>query len=95
MFPAASVPVNVGRPRSVRLLNPEGLVPRAVRELKRRFPELGLLTDVALDPFTTHGQDGLLDDTGYVLNDETVEVLAQQALLQAEAGVDIVAPSCR
>jgi porphobilinogen synthase len=73
--------------------NPEGLVPRAVRELKRRFPELGLLTDVALDPFTTHGQDGLLDDTGYILNDETVAVLQQQALVQAQAGVDIVAPS--
>ena len=74
-------------------LNAEGLVPRVVRELKRRFPELGVLTDVALDPFTSHGQDGLLDDTGYVLNDETVEVLTQQALVQAEAGVDIVAPS--
>jgi porphobilinogen synthase len=74
-------------------LNPDGLVPRAVRELKRRFPGLGLLTDVALDPFTSHGQDGLLDDTGYVLNDETVAVLTQQALLQAQAGVDIVAPS--
>ncbi|HRP30224.1 MAG TPA: porphobilinogen synthase, partial [Burkholderiaceae bacterium] len=74
-------------------LNADGLVPRVVRDLKRRFPELGLLTDVALDPFTSHGQDGLLDDTGYVLNDETVEVLTQQALLQAEAGVDIVAPS--
>jgi porphobilinogen synthase len=73
--------------------NPEGLVPRAVRELKKRFPELGLLTDVALDPFTSHGQDGLLDDTGYILNDETVEVLTRQALVQAEAGVDIVAPS--
>ena len=73
--------------------NPEGLVPRVVRELKRRFPQLGLLTDVALDPFTTHGQDGLIDDSGYILNDETVEVLAQQALVQAEAGVDIVAPS--
>jgi porphobilinogen synthase len=73
--------------------NPAGLVPRAVRELKSRFPELGLLTDVALDPFTTHGQDGLIDETGYVLNDETVEVLKQQALLQAQAGVDIVAPS--
>jgi len=73
--------------------NPEGLVPRAVRELKRRFPELGLLTDVALDPFTSHGQDGLLDDTGYILNDATVEVLTKQALVQAEAGVDIVAPS--
>ena len=73
--------------------NPEGLVPRTVRELKRRFPELGVLTDVALDPFTSHGQDGLLDDTGYILNDETVAVLRQQALVQAEAGVDIVAPS--
>jgi porphobilinogen synthase len=73
--------------------NPDGLVPRAVRELKKRFPGLGLLTDVALDPFTTHGQDGLLDDSGYILNDETVAVLQQQALVQAEAGVDIVAPS--
>ena len=73
--------------------NPDGLVPRAVRELKSRFPELGLLTDVALDPFTTHGQDGLIDETGYVLNDETIAVLRQQALVQAGAGVDIVAPS--
>ncbi len=73
--------------------NPEGLVPRVVRELKKRFPELGVMTDVALDPFTTHGQDGLPDDNGYILNDETVEVLIQQALCQAEAGVDIVAPS--
>jgi porphobilinogen synthase len=73
--------------------NPEGLVPRAVRALKDRFPQLGLLTDVALDPFTSHGQDGLLDDTGYILNDETVAVLRRQALVQAEAGVDIVAPS--
>ena len=73
--------------------NPDGLVPRAVRELKRRFPQLALLTDVALDPYTSHGQDGLLDDTGYILNDETVAVLCQQALVQAEAGVDIVAPS--
>ena len=74
-------------------LNPEGLVPRALRELKKRFPELGLMTDVALDPFTSHGQDGLLDATGYILNDETVAVLVQQALVQAEAGCDIVAPS--
>jgi porphobilinogen synthase len=73
--------------------NSEGLVPRAVRELKRRFPGLGVMTDVALDPFTSHGQDGLLDETGYILNDETVEVLVRQALTQAEAGVDIVAPS--
>jgi porphobilinogen synthase len=74
-------------------LNPDGLVPRAVAELKRRFPELGLMTDVALDPFTTHGQDGLIDADGYVLNDETVTVLTQQAIVQAHAGVDIVAPS--
>jgi porphobilinogen synthase len=74
-------------------LNADGLVPRAVRELKKRFPELGVLTDVALDPYTSHGQDGVIDDTGYVLNDETVKILAQQAALQAEAGVDIVAPS--
>ena len=77
--------------------NPEGLVPRVVRELKKRFPELGVLTDVALDPYTTHGQDGLLDPDpeagGYILNDDTVAVLTQQALMQAEAGVDIVAPS--
>jgi porphobilinogen synthase len=64
-----------------------------VRELKARFPTLALLTDVALDPFTSHGQDGLLDDTGYILNDVTVEMLTQQALVQAQAGVDIVAPS--
>ncbi len=73
--------------------NPEGLVPRAVRALKQRFAELGVLTDVALDPYTTHGQDGLIDADGYVLNDETVAVLKQQALIQAQAGVDIVAPS--
>jgi porphobilinogen synthase len=73
--------------------NSQGLVPRAVRELKQRFPGLGVMTDVALDPFTSHGQDGLLDETGYILNDETVEVLVRQALTQAEAGVDIVAPS--
>jgi porphobilinogen synthase len=74
-------------------LNAEGLVPRAVRELKARFPQLALLTDVALDPFTSHGQDGLIDDSGYILNDETIVVLAKQAQLQAQAGVDIVAPS--
>ena len=80
-------------PDGIEALNPEGLVPRAVRELKRRFPELGLMTDVALDPFTSHGQDGLLDDQGHILNDETVAVLVRQAQLQAQAGVDIVAPS--
>jgi porphobilinogen synthase len=73
--------------------NPEGLIPHVVRELKRRFPELGVMTDVALDPYTSHGQDGLLGANGYILNDETLEALVQQALTQAEAGVDIVAPS--
>ena len=74
-------------------LNPEGLVPTVVRELKKRFPGLGVLTDVALDPYTSHGQDGLLDADGHIVNDETVAVLVRQALVQAEAGVDIVAPS--
>ena len=80
-------------PDGIEATNPQGLVPRAVRELKSRFPELGILTDVALDPFTSHGQDGVLDDHGYVLNDETTAILLKQALVQAEAGVDIVAPS--
>jgi len=73
--------------------NPEGLAQRAVRAVKTNFPELGVITDVALDPFTTHGQDGLIDDNGYVLNDETVDVLVRQALSHAQAGADIVAPS--
>ncbi len=73
--------------------NPEGIAQRAVRALKQTFPELGVMTDVALDPFTSHGQDGLLDETGYVMNDETVEVLVRQALSHAEAGADVVAPS--
>jgi porphobilinogen synthase len=80
-------------PDGQEALNPDGLVPRVVRALKLHFPELGVMTDVALDPFTSHGQDGLLDETGYILNDETVEVLVKQALTQAQAGVDIVAPS--
>jgi len=74
-------------------LNPEGLVPKAVRALKARFPDLGVITDIALDPYTSHGQDGLIDDCGYVLNDETVAVLVQQAQIHAEAGADVVAPS--
>ncbi len=73
--------------------NPDGLVPRVVRALKQRFPELGIITDIALDPYTIHGQDGLIDGGGYVLNDETVAVLAKQALTHAEAGADVVAPS--
>jgi porphobilinogen synthase len=73
--------------------NPEGLAQRAARALKEAVPEMGVITDVALDPFTTHGQDGLIDESGYVMNDETVEVLIQQALSHAEAGADVVAPS--
>jgi porphobilinogen synthase len=80
-------------PDGAEAINPDGLVPRAVRALKKAFPELGVLTDVALDPYTSHGQDGLLDDTGYIVNDQTVQVLVKQALAQAAAGVDIVAPS--
>jgi len=73
--------------------NPDGLVPRAIQEIKSRFPEMGVISDVALDPYTSHGQDGLIDESGYVMNDETVEVLVKQAMCHAEAGVDIVAPS--
>ena len=73
--------------------NPDGLVQNAVRALKSRFPELGVITDVALDPYTTHGQDGIIDDSGYVINEATVEVLCRQALSHAEAGADVVAPS--
>jgi len=80
-------------PGAEEAFNPKGLVPRCVRELKRRFPEMGVITDIALDPYTTHGQDGLIDDSGYVINDETLVVLEKQALAHAEAGVDIVAPS--
>jgi porphobilinogen synthase len=77
----------------IEATNPEGLVPRAVRELKRNFPELGIMTDVALDPYTTHGQDGLPDENGYIVNEKTIAMLTRQALAQAEAGVDVVAPS--
>jgi len=77
----------------VEATNPEGLVPRAVRELKRHFPELGIMTDVALDPYTTHGQDGLPDENGYIVNEKTIEMLIKQSLAQAAAGVDVVAPS--
>jgi porphobilinogen synthase len=73
--------------------NPDGLAQRAVRALRNEFPDLGIMTDVALDPFTTHGQDGLVDETGYIINDETVEVLIKQALSHAEAGAQVVSPS--
>jgi porphobilinogen synthase len=91
LFPV--IDASLKTPDGREAMNPQGLVPRVVRKLKQEFPELGVMTDVALDPFTSHGQDGLLDETGYILNDETVEVLVKQALTQAEAGVDIVAPS--
>src|SRR6476620_9733040 len=77
----------------IEATNPEGLVPRAVRELKRQFPQLGIMTDVALDPYTTHGQDGLPDENGYIVNEKTIAMLTRQALAQADAGVDVVAPS--
>jgi len=91
LFPVIAAPLKT--PDGIEATNPDGLVPRAVRELKKRFPELGILTDVALDPYTSHGQDGVLNAHGYVLNDETCAILTKQALTQAEAGVDIVAPS--
>ena len=80
-------------PDGIEATNPDGLVPRAVRALKQAFPDLGILTDVALDPYTSHGQDGLIDDNGYVINDITTDMLVRQALTQAQAGVDVVAPS--
>ncbi|AST33413.2 porphobilinogen synthase [Ralstonia solanacearum] len=91
LFPV--IEPNLKTPDGIEATNANGLIPRAVKALKVRFPELGILTDVALDPYTSHGQDGVLDDTGYVLNEETVDILTRQALVQAEAGVDIVAPS--
>jgi porphobilinogen synthase len=74
-------------------LDEDGLIPRAIKYIKQRFPELGIITDIALDPYTTHGQDGLIDDNGYVLNDETIAILSKQALLYAQSGCDVVAPS--
>jgi porphobilinogen synthase len=91
LFPV--VDASLKTPDGCEAFNPQGLIPRVVAELKNRFPSLGVMTDVALDPYTSHGQDGLLDDTGYIVNDETVALLVQQALCQAAAGVDIVAPS--
>ncbi|HXZ55437.1 MAG TPA: porphobilinogen synthase [Burkholderiales bacterium] len=91
LFP--SIEPALKTPDGKEATNPEGLVPRVIALLKKRFPELGVMTDVALDPYTSHGQDGLIDDEGYILNDETLAVLERQALVQAHAGVDIVAPS--
>ena len=91
LFPVISS--HLKTPDGKEAANPLGLIPHVVSTLKKHFPNLGIMTDVALDPYTSHGQDGLLDETGYILNDITVEVLTQQALTQANAGVDIVAPS--
>jgi len=91
LFPVISS--HLKTPDGKEATNPNGLVPQVVTALKKHFPELGVMTDVALDPYTSHGQDGLLDDEGYILNDPTLAVLTQQALTQAQAGVDIVAPS--
>ena len=91
LFPV--IDTSLKTPDGREATNAKGLVPRVVKSLKQHFPNLGVMTDVALDPFTSHGQDGLLDDSGYIMNDPTVEVLVQQALTQADAGVDIVAPS--
>ena len=91
LFPVT--PDNKKSDNASEAYNPEGLAQRSVRALKKAFPELGIITDVALDPFTIHGQDGLINEDGYVINDETITVLVKQALSHAEAGVDIVAPS--
>jgi porphobilinogen synthase len=91
IFPA--IDSSVKTPDGREAFNPKGLVPRAIAALKKRFPELGIMADVALDPYTTHGQDGVIDATGYILNDATLDILVRQALAEAAAGVDIVAPS--
>lgn len=91
LFP--SIDDSLKTPDGSEAANPNGLIPRVVRSLKKEFPDLGIMTDVALDPYTTHGQDGLIDETGYILNDETIEMLVKQMLTHAEAGADIVAPS--
>ena len=91
LFPV--IDASLKTPDGKEAFNPNGLIPNAVRELKKRFPNLGIMTDVALDPYTSHGQDGVLDEQGRILNDETAAILVKQAVAQAEAGVDIVAPS--
>src|SRR6185436_14484692 len=90
LFPA--IEPSLKTPDGIEAANPRGLIPRTVKALKERFPELGIMCDVALDPYTSHGQDGVIDEAGYILNDETIAILERQALTQAEAGVDIVAP---
>ncbi len=91
LFPV--IDTSLKTPGAEEAFNSDGLVPRCIREVKSRFPEIGIITDIALDPYTSHGQDGLVDDSGYVLNDETIAVLEKQALTHSEAGADVVAPS--
>src|SRR3954469_60579 len=91
LFPA--IDSRLKTPDGREAFNPKGLIPRAIAALKKRFPELGVMTDVALDPYTSHGQDGVIDESGYILNDDTLDILVKQALAQAAAAVDIVAPS--
>ena len=91
LFP--SIDASLKTPDGIEACNPDGLIPRVIRSIKQEFPELGVLCDVALGPYTSHGQDGVIDENGYVLNEPTVEILRQQALVQAEAGADYVAPS--
>ena len=91
LFPA--IDPSLKTPDGSEATNPDGLIPRVIRAIKKAYPELGVMCDVALDPYTTHGQDGLIDQTGYILNDETVQMLIGQALAQARAGADVVAPS--
>jgi porphobilinogen synthase len=91
LFPA--IEPSLKTPDGTEATNPEGLIPRVVAAIKARFPELGVMTDVALDPYTSHGQDGVLDESGYIVNDLTLDVLERQALTHAHSGVDIVAPS--
>ncbi len=91
LFPV--IDASLKTPDGIEAANPDGLIPRVIKMIKAKYPELGVMCDVALDPYTTHGQDGLIDETGYILNDETVAMLIRQALTQAKAGADVVAPS--
>ncbi|WBF65509.1 MAG: porphobilinogen synthase [Candidatus Kinetoplastibacterium crithidii] len=91
LFPV--IDSNLKKSNGIESINPDGIIPKCIKEIKKRFPELGVMTDVALDPYTSHGQDGIIDDSGYVINDTTVEMLVKQALIQANAGADIIAPS--
>ncbi|AFZ82983.1 porphobilinogen synthase [Candidatus Kinetoplastidibacterium crithidiae] len=91
LFPV--IDSNLKTSNGIESINPDGIIPKCIKEIKKRFPELGIMTDVALDPYTSHGQDGIIDDSGYVINDTTIEMLVKQAVIQANAGSDIIAPS--